>query len=113
MPTPTLFDQALGKVLQERSKRIWSEEVKTPRIVRLLGDVRIAENDGDLSASDLAAIDAEFAPKFIRQPEHDKRLSRGDAVDGNAWLEHATGKVRMFYRDFCPNAKRWVKGGVA
>lgn len=42
-------------------QHLTAQQVKRPTLVALLGaDARFAENEGDLTPADLAAIDAEF-----------------------------------------------------
>jgi hypothetical protein len=45
--------------------------------------------------------------KFLRTPEHDRRVWRGDSFNGNAWTEVETGEKRMFCVGRDPNAVRW------
>jgi hypothetical protein len=51
---------------------------------------------------------ANDAGGFIRVPEQDVRLSRGDICNGNAWREVSTGSIRMFNMGYDPNARTWL-----
>ncbi len=46
---------------------------------------------------------------FVRQPEHDRPHTFGGPLHGAAWLEVATGKTRLFFSDYNPNARRWTR----
>jgi hypothetical protein len=40
--------------------------------------------------------------RFIRVPEHDRRIRRGDDFAGDAWLDLATGEVIYVAVGYCP-----------
>ena len=53
-------------------------------------------------------VSANDEPAFIRTPEHDVRMSRGDVCDANAWREVSTGRIRFFKTGYEANARRWL-----
>jgi hypothetical protein len=65
----------------------------SPRTAHMLGaDCRDAAND---------------EPAFLRTPEHDRRVWRGDSFNGNAWINTTTGDRVLFCVGRDPNAGRW------
>lgn len=47
-------------------------------------------------------------PEYMRAPEHDVRMSRGDMCDANAWREVSTGRIRMFCKGYDAVSRRWL-----
>jgi hypothetical protein len=47
-------------------------------------------------------------PAYIRMPELDKRLSRGDFFNSNAWFDTAKRTARYFCVGFNPLDGKWL-----
>ncbi len=74
------------------SSRPFTFPPSSPWLDELAGELSPAESN--LAARIARACGATGAPTWVRVPEHDRRIARGDDFAGDAWRHLETGELR-------------------
>src|SRR5690606_34380408 len=80
---------------------IWLAPIEEPEMLSVIAGGRDVSRSAERAPFGLefdrlavGEITVANSPEWVRAPQHDRRISRGDDFAGDAWMDRQTGTIR-------------------